>query len=221
MKTRQSSLLATAALAVAIILLTLMTTLLSACGSDEDTADDQGTAPVSTPTGTIATPDTTPAEASLLRLSGPDGAAELTYSEIAELPSFSGWAGMKTQASKLIGPDEYKGVTLAELAELVGGALPGSTVTVTAADGYAVDFTYDQLRGDGFVTYDAETGDEAAATQTLTPMLAYERGGDPLDAERDGRIMIQIAQPERGQLVDARWAVSAVVSIEIAPGTSQ
>lgn len=221
MKIRQSSLFVAAAVAVAVVVLTLMMSVLSACGGDEDATDGQGTAPVSSPTGTIATPDTSPVETPLLSLSGPDGAAELTYSEITELAPFTGWAGMKTQAAKLIGPDEYTGVTLVELAELVGGASPGSTMTVTAADGYAVDLTYEQLQGDGFVTYDAETGEETAATQTLTPMLAYERGGEPLDPERDGRIMVQIAQPDPGQLVDARWAVSSVVSIEIASGASQ
>ncbi len=220
MRIRQSR-PAVAAAAVAVVMLTLMMTLLSACGGEGDAGDGQGAAPASSPTGTIATPDTGPAEAPLLSLSGPEGAAELTYSEITELPSFTGWAGIKTQAAKLIGPDEYTGVKLIELAELVGGASSGSTVTVTAADGYAVDLSYEQLQGDGFVTYDAQTGEEAAATQALTPILAYERGGGPLDAERDGRVMIQVAQAKPGQLVDARWAASAVVSIEIAPGTSQ
>lgn len=33
--------------------------------------------------------------------------------------------------------------------------------------------------------------------------------------------MLQIAQLQAGQVVDARWAVKDVVTVEVLPGTSQ
>lgn len=203
-------------LIAALIALCLMApvALLAGCGDD-------GPGGGATPTTSPAASMTGVAEAVVLSVSGPADAVDLTVAQIEALPSSAGWAGMKTKAGKLVGPDEYTGVTLVDLADVVGGVSRGDTVAVSAADGYRVELTYGQLQGEGFVAYDADSGAEARVTMPLIPMLVYARTGVPLDAQEDGRLQLQIAQPEAGQLVDARWAVRDVVSVDIRPGVSQ
>lgn len=161
----------------------------------------------------MTAPDQSTAPA--LTLTGGGETVELSMKDIEALPALTGWAGVKTKSEKLLGPDEYTGVSLSEVAALVGGLDVGAGLVVEASDGYKVEFTESQLRGEGFTVYDPESGAEVAATQPLTPMLAYARAGEPLGDARGGQLVVQISQPEAAQLVDASWAVSDVVAVEV------
>ncbi len=190
--------------ALALTLLVCLAIAGAACGGEEAET-------TSAPAAASPSPQGEP----VLTVTGAGSTLELTMADLEALPALDGWAGMKTQTGKVLGPDPYTGVGLADLAAVVAEAGAGATVVVTASDGYSVELTYANLTGEGFTTYDPETGDKIEATQVLTPMLAYARGGAPLDPAKDGLLTLQISQPEAGQVVDARWAVSDVEAIEV------
>ena len=78
----------------------------------------------------------------------------LTVEEIKEMPLLEGWGGKMRSTGAIQGPFEYKGVSLIELCNLVGGMTPDNAVRITSRDGYAMTFSYKQVAGQDFVTYD-------------------------------------------------------------------
>lgn len=190
--------------ALAVALLVGLTIVVPSCGGD---GAETATVPSSEPAGTDDQP--------VLTLTGAGTTRELTLADLKALPALDTWAGVKTQYGMVLGPDPYTGVGLADLVAVVAEVDAGVTVVVTARDGSSVEFTSENLAGAGFVTYDPETGDEVETTQVLTPMLAYSSRGEPLDPAEHGRLAVQVSQPEAGQVVDARWAASDVVAIDV------
>ena len=65
-----------------------------------------------------------------------------------------GYGGYKNKAGVIVGPNLYKGVSVLALLDDVGGLPAGRGIKVTASDGYAASFTYEQVNGIGFNMYD-------------------------------------------------------------------
>ncbi|MBU1158023.1 MAG: hypothetical protein KKE24_01630 [Candidatus Thermoplasmatota archaeon] len=88
-------------------------------------------------------------EETLVTLEGKTATDELTAPELAGMDyleeessyqnSFGNWKGFGT----------YRGVELRDLADLVGGMESGDIMTVTAADGYGQNLSYDQVYAEG------------------------------------------------------------------------
>jgi hypothetical protein len=144
----------------------------------------------------------------------------LDESGIAELQSVESQGGYKTSAGSLRGIGNYTGVRLVDLCNLVGGIDETSSIRITASDGYSMVYTYDQLMGTNFVTFDPATGDEVNYTETLTPVLTYYKDGLNLTIEDGGPLRLGIVGSE-GLLTEGHWWIKYVTKIEIRPSIAE
>jgi DMSO/TMAO reductase YedYZ molybdopterin-dependent catalytic subunit len=157
-----------------------------------------------------------------LTVLGMDGSSvSLSMAELEELPQVGGWAGIKSSTGRIYPPRQISGVALAELVDLVGELGPDTAVRVQAEDGYAMTLSYEQVIGEGFVTYDPGTGDEKTVDEPLTLALAYAADGEPLDPQQDGTLRLVVASPEQNQVVDGHWSVKWVELIELQPVSAE
>jgi hypothetical protein len=139
----------------------------------------------------------------------------LNESDIAKLARFESMGGYETSAGSIRGIANYTGVRLADLCNLVGGINDTYSLTVTASDGYSMVYSYDQIMGQNFVTFDPATGDEVNHTQHLTPVLAYYKDGLNLTSD-EGPLRLAILTSD-GLLTEGHWWIKYVTEIEIHP----
>jgi len=84
-------------------------------------------------------------EAVVLEIVGIDGSIEeLTMSEVQAIDPVEGYAGIKSSTGKVIPPVMFKGVSLIQLAEMVGAMEEGVGISVVASDGYSITFSYNK-----------------------------------------------------------------------------
>jgi hypothetical protein len=171
--------------------------------------------PTATPTATPVPPTPTP-EPVVLEISGPGGSKGLTMSEVMALPGAQGQAGTKSSTGRITPPTLFDGVTIEELANLVGGLDPSLGVNVVAKDGYTMTISYDQIKNGDFIAYDPATGDERKMAEPLTVIVAYARDGQPI-SEDEGPLRLAILSPKNNQVTDGHWSVKWVEKIELKP----
>ncbi len=137
----------------------------------------------------------------------------LNSSDIAKLTAYSGHGGYKSSGGMIGGFGNYTGVPIMTLLNLVGGITANQTVTITAKDGYSMVYTYQQLNGQGYVTYDQVTGSESSATQPLTVVVAYYYNGTALTSDV-GPLRLVILGPQ-GLLTEGHFWTKLVDKIEV------
>ena len=170
-----------------------------------------------TPTATpINTPTTSPTGEVVLTLIGSE-TKTLTMDQIKALPAVEGQAGIISSTGKITPPTLFKGVPLAILAAQVGGADSTMGIEIGAEDGYSMTFSYDQVNQGDFTTYDPATGDEVTNAGKLTPILAYEMDGKPLDQKQDGNLRLVIISEKNNQVVDGHWSVKFINTLTVKP----
>jgi DMSO/TMAO reductase YedYZ molybdopterin-dependent catalytic subunit len=150
----------------------------------------------------------------VLEIVGPAANLSLTMVELMELPTTEGYAGIKSSTGKITPPITFKGVALADLVELVGGMDETTGFNVVAEDGYSITFSYDQINNGSFIAYDPATGDELKNPVELTPILAYEMDGQPLDPKQEGTLRLAIVSDTLNQVTDGHWSVKWVNKLE-------
>ncbi|HOB42596.1 MAG TPA: metallophosphoesterase [Bacillota bacterium] len=101
-----------------------------------------------------------------LTLVGPAGEIELSLGELALMETLEVEAAFENKFENLGGKGLYVGVPVSRLVEMVGGMVPGQTLVVTCADGYAQDYAYENL-------YPSELWAEIQGPM----ILAYEKDG--------------------------------------------
>ena len=134
--------------------------------------------------------------------------------QLQALPSYEGYAGIKSSTGRITPPSRYRGVPLTDLADLVGGISEANGVTLVAKDGYGMTFSYRQIAGDGFTTFDPATGEEEPADGKLTVLIAYEHEGEPIP-EEDGPLKLAIAQATPAQVTEGHWAIKWLDQVSV------
>jgi hypothetical protein len=182
------------------------------------TATDTAIPPTATPvpTETPIPPSPTPAK-TVLDVVSPTGSKSLTMADLAALPATEGQAGMKSSTGKITVPAPFKGVSLIDLANLVGGLDPSMGIDVIAKDGYIMTFSYDQINNGNFVTYDPATGDEKKEKEPLTVIVAYQSDGKPIPEDGDGPLRLAILSDKNDQVTDGHWSVKWITKVELKP----
>ena len=150
----------------------------------------------------------------VLTVRGEDGSKTFTMGELQALPSYEGYAGIKSSTGRITPPSRYRGVPLTDLADLVGGISEVNGVTLVAKDGYGMTFSYRQIAGDGFTTFDPATGEEEPADGKLTVLIAYEHEGEPIP-EEDGPLKLAIAQATPAQVTEGHWAIKWLDQVSV------
>jgi hypothetical protein len=124
----------------------------------------------------------------------------LNSTDIANLPSVSGLGGYNTV-------DNYTGVSITTLCDLVGGINSDDVVRITAADNYSQTFTYEQIIDGNFTN--------ATHSQPLTLIIAYYKNDANLTTQ--GPLMSAIIGPE-GLLTNGHYWVWYSIEIQVLNG---
>jgi hypothetical protein len=132
----------------------------------------------------------------------------LNSTDIASLPSVRGLGGF----GKVVG-NNYTGVPLTTLCNIVGGISNSSVVRITASDNYSRTLSFDQVVDGNFTTYDPITGNITTYTKPLTPIIAYYRNDVNLTSD-EGPLILAIIGPE-GLLTPGPYWVRLVAKIEV------
>jgi hypothetical protein len=80
-------------------------------------------------------------------------------------------------------------------------------------------YSYDQVMGSNFITFDPATGDEANATQPLTTVLVYQMDSANITSD-EGPLRVGIIGSE-GLLTEGHWWIKQVVKIEVLPSVAE
>jgi DMSO/TMAO reductase YedYZ molybdopterin-dependent catalytic subunit len=138
----------------------------------------------------------------------------LNSSDIANLPSSEGPGGIfGTANGSAIPIDNYTGIPLTTLCDMVGGINNTESVRVIGSDNYYQDFSFDEVINGNFTTFDPATGFIVLHNETLTPIIAYYKDGVNLTSD-EGPLLLAIIGPE-GLATTGHYWVKWVVEIEI------
>lgn len=149
-----------------------------------------------------------------LTVVGADGQQkELNQKDLAALESYTANGGFKSSGGLIAAVGEYTGVPILTLCDLVGGITSDQTLTVTASDGYSMVYTYSQVNGEDFTTYDHVTGSEATSTQPMKMVATYLKDGAALPSD-EGPLRIGVLGPE-GLLTEGHFWTKMVSKIEV------
>jgi hypothetical protein len=105
----------------------------------------------------------------------------LSSSQISSLPSVTGPGGSSSI-------DNYTGVSLETLANLVGGLNSSEVLAVVGSDGYTKNFTYAQVVNGDFsgYTYNKTTGNPTSPTKPIVAMIAYYQNSQLIPNKSNG-----------------------------------
>ena len=211
-RSRPARLLTLVALAALLTLVGLAA--LAACGSQGGEDGEAGRSASPSPT-------VSPSGPVVLTLVGERGEQQFTLNQLRALPAYTGFAGIKSSTGVISLPQEYTGVPLADLTDLVGGISKVNGVTIVAADGYGMTFSFAQIVDHAFTAYDPATGDEVTPSDDLTVLVAYAREGEPL-GEDEGPLRLMVATPQPGgQIVDGHWTVKWIERISVTKASAE
>jgi DMSO/TMAO reductase YedYZ molybdopterin-dependent catalytic subunit len=147
----------------------------------------------------------------ILSVTGPSGTREFSMADLQALPATEGYGGWKNKAGVITAPMPWKGVSVRTLMNLVGG---GTSVTVTASDGYEETLSADELNG-GVTTYNPATGQEIdKISGTLSVIVAYQQDGAAI-SPADGPLRIAFVSPGQDQVTDGNGWEKWVVGIKV------
>jgi DMSO/TMAO reductase YedYZ molybdopterin-dependent catalytic subunit len=166
-------------------------------------------------------PSVSPSGPVVLTVVGEKGQKQFTMNELQALPAYTGYAGFKSSTGVITLPEEYTGVSLISLADLVGGISKANGVTIVAKDGYGMTFSYGQIVDHTFTAYDPATGDEVTPSTDLTVIVAYDRKGKPL-GEDEGPLRLMVATRDPGgQIVDGHWTVKWLDRVSVTKASAE
>ena len=155
---------------------------------------------------------------------GSDADVTLSLADLNNMDWVEGWSSFQNQFDNWRGYGFYRGVSVSDLVELVGGMAVSDTVRVTSFDGYSQDFSFDNVYPNTS-WYDIQ-GDM---------ILAYRLNGTDVLDWADGMRLVMLPTDEAYSNVDclatsalgmgchiypsagARW-VRFVSFIEVIPG---
>ena len=141
-----------------------------------------------------------------------------TLDEIKAMPYYVASGGFKKSTGVIVGPYTYKGINISYLTDLVGGITPSNSVKVTASDGYAMIYSYDQVMGE-LTTFNITTG-EQESYGPVTMVTAYEEGGDPIPNEYGGPLRIAFTDLD-SSVTEGHFWIKWVDTIEILGGVDE
>jgi DMSO/TMAO reductase YedYZ molybdopterin-dependent catalytic subunit len=143
-----------------------------------------------------------------------NGSKVKSYSmaDLQTLKAVTGNGGTKNKMGTISGPFSYKGVSLIDLINAVGGVAAGQSVKFTGSDGYSKTLSYDQIMNGTFNTYD--TAGNAVTPQTK-PVLAvvYSSNGAALDSDT-GPLEVGILYAQNYVSDGSNW-VKLLIKIDI------
>ncbi len=186
------------ALSILAIMLALM--LLAGCSNAPATEP--------TPSEAAGNPEAT------LTIKSADSSITLTWEDIKELPTYEGPGGRISSVGHVTPPTTFKGITIEDLCNLVGGLSEENSVQIMAKDGYGMTFSYDQIVSGDYDTYDPSDGENKPFSGKLWTVVVYQEEGNPISTEKDGPLRLAILGTNK-IVTDGHWWIKWVTSIEV------
>jgi hypothetical protein len=155
-----------------------------------------------------------------LTLIGADGQQRnLTKQDLLALESYTGQGGVKSHGNEISGVGTYTGIPVWALINLVGGMASGESLTAKASDNYTMTYSYSQIvNGQDISAYNAVTGSQTTATQPLTMVLTYYRGGTALPND-EGPLRMGVLGSD-GYVTDGNLWARMVIQLKVNPSIS-
>lgn len=145
-----------------------------------------------------------------LEITGPSGTERLSVVDLKAMAATQGYGGWKNSVGTITGPRLYEGVSLGDLAALVGG---GNTITVVASDGYSRTLTAAEAAGE-VAQYDPLTGEEIPEAGALSLILAYGEDGQAL-RYGDGPLRTALVGESATRVTSSKLWIKQVVRIKV------
>jgi DMSO/TMAO reductase YedYZ molybdopterin-dependent catalytic subunit len=136
-----------------------------------------------------------------------------TLDQIRGLPATTGNGFAVSTVGIKYGPYLCKGVLLTDLLTPAGGIAPGDQVWISAPDGYLWVFDYNQVQGNGFITFNESLRE--IPSPPLRILLMYEQDGKLLSYDDGGPLRVAIISDEKGVVTEGSAWVKWVDKIEI------
>jgi len=133
--------------------------------------------------------------------------------QIRAFPGTTGHGFAVSTVGIKYGPYICKGVLLTDLLKPSGGIAPGDQVWISAPDGYLWVFDYDQVQGNGFITFNESL--KEITSPPLRILLMYDQDGKPLSYNDGGPLRVAIISDEKGVVTEGSAWVKWVDKIEI------
>jgi len=140
----------------------------------------------------------------------------LTHAELRALPAVEGYGYSVSTVGIKYGPNRYRGVLLADLIDMTGGAGADDLIYVSAEDGYLWVFDAAQLRGEEFFTFDENLHE--IPSPVLRVILAYEQDGKPLAYGDGGPLRLVVITETPDVITEGSPWVKWVDRIEVKRG---
>ncbi|HOC84005.1 MAG TPA: molybdopterin-dependent oxidoreductase [Methanoculleus sp.] len=137
----------------------------------------------------------------------------LTHPEIRALPAAEGYGYSVSTVGIKTGPNRYRGVLLADLIDMAGGAGADDLIYVSAEDGYLWVFDMDQVNGEGFFTFDENLRE--VTSPPLRVILAYEQDKEPLAYENGGPLRLVVITESPDVITEGSPWVKWVDRVEV------
>jgi DMSO/TMAO reductase YedYZ molybdopterin-dependent catalytic subunit len=148
-------------------------------------------------------------EGYVLTLKDCDSSIDLTMDDIKAMSGMTASGGFIKTTGAIVGPNEYTGVLLKDLVDMVNDSAVYS-VEVIATDGYVMTYSYVQVEDGEFEYYDAATG-ESLGVGSFDMMVAYEMDGLPLE---DMNLRVAIVGDD-GPITDGHFWAKYVRKISV------
>jgi DMSO/TMAO reductase YedYZ molybdopterin-dependent catalytic subunit len=144
-----------------------------------------------------------------------NGTTRQVYSlaQLRALPATTGHGFAVSTVGIKYGPYICKGVLLTDLLAPAGGISPGDQVWISAPDGYLWVFDYDQVQGNGFITFNESL--KEIPSPPLRILLMYDQDGAPLNYNEGAPLRVAIISDEKGVVTEGSAWVKWVDRIEI------
>ena len=144
-----------------------------------------------------------------------NGTTRQVYSlaQLRALPVTSGHGFAVSTVGIKYGPYICKGVLLTDLLAPAGGISPGDQVWISAPDGYQWVFDYDQVQGNGFITFNESL--KEIPSPPLRILLMYDQDGAPLTYNEGAPLRVAIISDKKGVVTEGSAWVKWVDKIEI------
>jgi DMSO/TMAO reductase YedYZ molybdopterin-dependent catalytic subunit len=142
-----------------------------------------------------------------------DASVTYDYDDIVAMPSWEGVGYAVSTVGIKYGPYQAMGVPLIDLITLSGPFGEEDQAWISADDGYMWVFDYDQVMGEGFITFDEDLHE--IESPPLTVILMYEQDGMPLTYNDGGPFRVVVATDEGGVITEGSSWVKWVSEIEV------
>mgnify|MGYP000954754441 CR=1 FL=1 len=140
----------------------------------------------------------------------------LTHAELRAMPAVEGYGYSVSTVGIKYGPNRYRGVLLADLIDMTGGAGADDLIYVSAEDGYLWVFDAAQLRGEEFFTFDENLKEIPAPPLRL--ILAYEQDTEPLAYGDGGPLRLVVITETPDVITEGSPWVKWVDRVEVKRG---